>query len=65
MVKTLALVIKFNEKWLARPQFHFQSILDVNCKTKMQCLSILECSEANIMFECVYAPTCMQFYLSW
>ena len=35
------------KKWLARPQFHFQSILDVNCKRKMQCLSILECIEAN------------------
>ena len=35
------------KKWLARPQFHLQSILDVNCKRKMQCLSILECSEAN------------------
>ena len=35
------------KKWLARPQFHFQSILDVNCKRKMHCLSILECSEAN------------------
>ena len=44
----LPLAIKMlMKKWLARPQLHFQSILDVNCKRKMQCLLILECSEAN------------------
>ena len=32
---------------MLRSQFHFQSILDVNYKRKMHCLSILECIEAN------------------